>query len=146
MRIRQPLMPVFKADILAWCEGDDLRELGFDPWSAVQFSRRLAEEGIPLVEVAQTVKNMSESMKTVQGDVYSGKFHHDHNPMMSWMMSNVTVKPDKNDNIFPNKSTPENKIDGPVALFTAKSRQMVNGGEQEQSLSDVLSSRGLRSL
>ncbi|WP_420170026.1 terminase TerL endonuclease subunit, partial [Morganella morganii] len=76
----------------------------------------------------------------------SGKFHHDHNPVMSWMMSNVTVKPDKNDNIFPNKSTPENKIDGPLALFTAKSRQMVNGGEQEQSLSDVLSSRGLRSL
>ncbi|MEM8085880.1 terminase large subunit, partial [Morganella morganii] len=66
---------------------------------------------------------------------YSGKFHHDHNPMMSWMMSNVTVKPDKNDNIFPNKSTLENKIDGPVALFTAKSRQMVNGGEDKQDLS-----------
>lgn len=137
---------IIKADILAWCEGEELRELGFDPWSAVQFSRRLAEEGIPLVEVAQTVKNLSESMKTVQADVYSGKFHHDHNPVMSWMMSNVTVKPDRNDNIFPNKSTPENKIDGPFALFTAKSRQMVNGGEQEQSLSDVLSSRGLRSL
>jgi phage terminase large subunit-like protein len=28
---------------------------------------------------------------------------------MNWMMSNVTVKPDKNDNIFPNKSTPEAK-------------------------------------
>ncbi|MEM8068176.1 terminase large subunit, partial [Morganella morganii] len=33
---------IIKADILAWCEGEDLRELGFDPWSAVQFSRRLA--------------------------------------------------------------------------------------------------------
>jgi phage terminase large subunit-like protein len=33
---------------------------------------------------------------------------------MNWMMSNVTVKPDKNDNIFPNKSTPEAKIDGPL--------------------------------
>ncbi|EMO7838011.1 terminase large subunit, partial [Morganella morganii] len=104
---------------------------------AVQFSRRLAEEGIPLVEVAQTVKNLSESMKTVQADVYSGKFHHDHNPVMSWMMSNVTVKPDRNDNIFPNKSTPENKIDGPFALFTAKSRQMVNGGGGSDFLSSL---------
>ncbi|WP_246829220.1 terminase TerL endonuclease subunit, partial [Morganella sp. HMSC11D09] len=67
----------------------------------------------------------------------SGKFHHDHNPVMSWMMSNVTVKPDKNDNIFPNKSTPENKIDGPVALFTAKSRQMVNGGGGSDFLSSL---------
>ncbi len=128
---------IIKADILAWCEGEDLRELGFDPWSAVQFSRRLAEEGIPLVEVAQTVKNLSESMKTVQADVYSGKFHHDHNLVMSWMMSNVTVKPDRNDNIFPNKSTPENKIDGPFALFTAKSRQMVNGGDSSDFLSSL---------
>ncbi|HCR3185444.1 TPA: terminase large subunit, partial [Morganella morganii] len=128
---------IIKADILAWCEGEDLRELGFDPWSAVQFSRRLAEEGIPLVEVAQTVKNLSESMKSVQADVYSGKFHHDHNPVMSWMMSNVTVKPDRNDNIFPNKSTPENKIDGPFALFTAKSRQMVNGGDSSDFLSSL---------
>ncbi|MGJ7281674.1 terminase TerL endonuclease subunit, partial [Morganella morganii] len=67
----------------------------------------------------------------------SGKFHHDHNPVMSWMMSNVTVKPDKNDNIFPNKSTPENKIDGPSALFTAKSRQMVNGGGGSDLLSSL---------
>ncbi|EBR9859733.1 terminase large subunit, partial [Salmonella enterica subsp. enterica serovar Chester] len=52
-------------------------------------------------------------------------------------MSNVTVKPDKNDNIFPNKSTPENKIDGPVALFTAKSRQMVNGGGGSDFLSSL---------
>ncbi|MBT0426532.1 terminase large subunit, partial [Morganella morganii subsp. morganii] len=64
-------------------------------------------------------------------------FHHDHNPVMSWMMSNVTVKPDKNDNIFPNKSTPENKIDGPSALFTAKSRQMVNGGGGSDLLSSL---------
>ncbi|WP_430247432.1 terminase large subunit [Providencia sp. PAZ2] len=128
---------IIKDDILKWCEGDDVRELGFDPWSAVQFSRRLAEEGVPLVEVAQTVKNMSEAMKSVQADVYAGKFHHDHNPMMAWMLSNVTVKPDRNENIFPNKSTPENKIDGPVAMFTAKSRQLVGGGSDGDFLSSL---------
>ncbi len=89
-----------------------------------------------MVEVAQTVKNLSESMKSVQADVYGSKIHHDGNPVMTWMMANVTVKPDKNDNIFPNKSTPENKIDGPVALFTAKSRLLVNGGDDKQDLTD----------
>jgi phage terminase large subunit-like protein len=29
------------------------------------------------------------------------------------------VKPDAKDNIFPRKERPENKIDGPVALFMA---------------------------
>lgn len=62
------------------------------------------------------------------------------------MMSNVTVKPDKNDNIFPNKSTPEAKIDGSAALFTAMSRLLVNGGEVGDSLSTHIETYGLRSL
>lgn len=123
-----------KSEIEAWVKGESLKEIAFDPWSATQFSLALAEEGLPLVEVAQTVKNLSESMKSVQADVYGNKIHHDGNPVMTWMMANVTVKPDKNDNIFPNKSTPENKIDGPVALFTAKSRLLVNGGDDRQDL------------
>ncbi|MWJ60219.1 terminase large subunit, partial [Burkholderia pseudomallei] len=126
---------MIKADIVQWVKGENIKEIAFDPWSAVQFSLSLAEEGLPLVEVAQTVKNLSESMKSVQAEIYGNKFHHDDNPVMRWMMSNVTVKPDKNDNIFPNKSTPENKIDGPVALFTAKSRMLVNGGNDAQDLS-----------
>jgi phage terminase large subunit-like protein len=124
-----------KAEIVEWVKGESLMEIAFDPWSATQFSLALAEEGLPLVEVAQTVKNLSESMKSVQAEVYGSKIHHDGNPVMTWMMSNITVKPDKNDNIFPNKSTPENKIDGPVALFTAKSRLLVNGGNDAQDLS-----------
>ncbi|MGS3500917.1 terminase TerL endonuclease subunit, partial [Klebsiella michiganensis] len=135
-----------KADFLEWINGENLKETGFDPWSATQFSLALAEEGVPLVEVPQTVRNFSESMKEVESLVYGGRFHHSNHPVMNWMMSNVTVKPDKNDNIFPNKSTPEAKIDGPAALFTAMSRMLVNGGEPEASLSDHLESYGVRSL
>ncbi|MGZ0506128.1 terminase large subunit, partial [Citrobacter freundii] len=135
-----------KADFLEWISGENLKETGFDPWSATQFSLALAEEGVPLVEVPQTVRNFSESMKEVESLVYGGRFHHSNHPVMNWMMSNVTVKPDKNDNIFPNKSTPEAKIDGPAALFTAMSRMLVNGGEQQDSLSDHLESYGVRSL
>ncbi|HCR1107424.1 TPA: terminase large subunit [Klebsiella aerogenes] len=135
-----------KEDLVAWVAGENLQEIGFDPWSALQFSLALAEEGLPLVEVPQTVRNFSEAMKEVESLVYGERFHHSGHPVMSWMMSNVTVKPDKNDNIFPNKSTPEAKIDGPAALFTAMNRLIVNGGEQEESLSDHLLSHGLRAL
>ncbi|VTO24623.1 Phage terminase-like protein, large subunit [Klebsiella variicola] len=46
-----------KADFLEWINGENLKETGFDPWSATQFSLALAEEGVPLVEVPQTVRN-----------------------------------------------------------------------------------------
>ena len=123
--------------MLDWIGGQSLKEVGFDPWSATQFSLALAEEGIPLVEVPQTVRNFSEAMKEVEALVYGGRFHHSNHPVMNWMMSNVTVKPDKNDNIFPNKSTPEAKIDGPAALFTGMSRVLVNGGDAPDFLSTL---------
>lgn len=135
-----------KEELQQWVAGESLREIGFDPWSATQFSLALAEEGLPLVEVPQTVRNFSEAMKEIEALVYGGKFHHSNHPVMNWMMSNVTVKPDKNDNIFPNKSTPEAKIDGPAALFTGMSRVLVNGGGDVESLSDHIQTHGLRTL
>lgn len=126
-----------KEELQAWVAGESLREIGFDPWSATQFSLALAEEGLPLVEVPQTVRNFSEAMKGVEALVYGGKFHHSNHPVMNWMMSNVTVKPDRNDNIFPNKSTPEAKIDGPTALFTGMSRLLINGGGDADFLSNL---------
>ncbi|MFP1483837.1 terminase TerL endonuclease subunit [Escherichia coli] len=79
-------------------------------------------------------QSVTEAMKETESLVYAGRFHHSNHPVMNWMMSNVTVKPDKNDNIFPNKSTLEAKIDGPVAMFTAMSRMVITGGEPEPDL------------
>lgn len=135
-----------KEELQAWVSGESLKEIAFDPWSATQFSLSLAEEGLPLVEVPQTVRNFSEAMKEVEALVYGDRFHHSNHPVLNWMMSNITVKIDKNDNIFPNKSTPEAKIDGPVALFTAMSRLLVNGGELGECLSTHIETYGLRSL
>lgn len=126
---------VIKEDLIAWLAGENLREVGFDPWGAVQFSLSMAEEGVPMVEVAQTVRNLSEAMKEVEALTFAGKIHHDNHPVMNWMMSNVTAKTDKNDNVFPNKSTPEAKIDGPVAMFTGLSRLILNGGDDKPDLS-----------
>jgi phage terminase large subunit-like protein len=41
---------------------------------------------------------------------------------MNWQMSNVEIKTDFNDNIFPRKGKPESKIDGPVATIIALSQ------------------------
>ncbi|CDL52936.1 Phage terminase large subunit [Klebsiella pneumoniae ISC21] len=47
----------------------------------------VAAEGVPIVEVPQTIKNLSEAMKEVEAKIYAGRFHHDGNPVMTWMMS-----------------------------------------------------------
>lgn len=126
---------VIKLDLDEWITGENLQEIAYDPWSATQFALSLMEDGKPVVEVPQSTKNLSEAMKQSEAMVYSDRVLHDHNPVMTWMMSNVCVKEDKNGNIFPLKERVENKIDGPVAWFTAMSRVILGEAEQKNDLS-----------
>lgn len=125
---------VIKSDIIEWVSGENLQEIAYDPWSATQFAISMVDEGMPMIEVPQSVKNLSEAMKQSEAMVYNKEYHHDGNPVMEWMMSNVCVKEDKNGNIFPLKERAENKIDGPVALFTGMSRVILGEVEQKGGL------------
>lgn len=103
----------------------DVQEVAYDPWRATQLAHQLAKDGATVVEFRQTVQNMSPAMKEVMAAVKGGRFHHDGNPCLAWMFSNVTAKEDAKENIYPRKEKPEQKIDGPVAVIMAVGRAMV---------------------
>ncbi len=105
-------------------------EVPYDPFQATQLSVEMLEEGFPMVEVGATVKNFSEPMKELEKLVLSGRFHHNGDPVLTWMMSNVLARVDKKDNIYPNKEREEAKIDGPVAIIMALSRAILGEGNE----------------
>ena len=113
-------------DVRDWLDEFNVKSVGFDPWGSAQLAIKLMAEGAPMVEIPQTVKNLSESMKEIEAKVMGGELVKDANPVMDWMASNVVVKLDKNENYFPNKEHPDNKIDGMVALFNAMNRILVD--------------------
>lgn len=94
----------------------------YDPWQATQLATSLSDEGAPMLEVRQTVQNLSEPMKTLEALVLDGRLHHDGNPCLTWMISNVVAHADAKENIYPRKQRAEDKIDGAVALIIALSR------------------------
>lgn len=102
-----------------------LQEVAKDPWGGQQLGANLEAEGIVVVDVPQRVAYLSEPMKNIAALMDDGRFHHDGNPAFVWMMSNVEVRPDANDNIFPRKQSAERKIDAAVALIDAHSRAML---------------------
>lgn len=114
-----------KRDVLDWCQTYDVHQVAYDPWGATQLATQLQELGIPMVEVQQSVKNFSESMKEEDAVIIDHRLAHEHSPAMAWMWSNVLARVDKNDNVFPQKANDESKIDGPVASFTAMNRALV---------------------
>jgi len=114
---------------------DDVRvhgveEVAFDEWQAVTVEKELSDAGMTLVAVTQNTKNFSDPMKEVEALVKSGKLHHDGNPCLAWQISNVTVREDANENIYPRKERKELKIDGPQAMIMALSRAIAHAGNR----------------
>lgn len=107
-------------------------EVVFDPYRAAQLEQRLTKNGVTAVELGQTVKNLSLPMKEFESAIKAGRVHHDGNPMLTWMMSNVVAKLDAKDNIYPRKEKPEQKIDGPVAAIMGVARA-ISGSEVTKS-------------
>lgn len=116
-------MDLIEEDAIALRDNRDIQEVCYDPGhNATQWASHLDDEGLEMVEVRPTTLNLSEAMKWWEALVKDGRFHHDGNEVMTWMVSNVVVQPDRNDNIFPRKERDENKIDGPVAVITGMNR------------------------
>lgn len=102
-----------------------VQEIAFDEWGAIKMAQELEAAGLTVVRIPQRVQHLSEPMKMLEASLMSGRLHHPGNPCLGWQMSNVTVKVDANDNIFPRKERSENKIDGAVAAIMALSRALL---------------------
>jgi phage terminase large subunit-like protein len=127
-----------QADILAWCEAFDVQEIDFDRALAAQMQQQLKaalEAKIDrdaadrlVVTVPQKTETMDPAMKRTERLVLARGIEHDGNPAMGWMISNVVIERNYKDEIYPRKAGGKdsaNKIDGPVAMWTAMSQAMI---------------------
>lgn len=119
----------------------------FDNWGGRQIAKTLGDNGLEVVEIAKNTKNFSPPMKELVAAIASGRFHHDGNPILSWMMGNVISKPDANDNDYPRKQKNAFKIDGAVCLLMGINRVLtLNSNPEETTLSSHLERHGIRKL
>lgn len=123
-----------KSDLRELASKFQVREVPFDPFQANQFATEMVGEGFTMVEMRHTVLNMSEPMKELGAAVRDRRFHHDGDPVLSWMASNVVAHLDVKDNIYPRKERPENKIDGIVALIMAVGREITQPAPVEPTI------------
>ncbi len=111
-------------DVLQLARQVGTKEMAKDPWGGHQMGANVAEQGLTVVDIPQQVRYLSEPMKEIAALVDSGRFHHDGNPCYVWMMSNVEVKEDRNENVFPRKSRASNKIDAAIGTIVAMNRAL----------------------
>jgi len=106
-------------DLLSASSQFDVTQIAYDPWQATQLAQQLMANGAQCIEYRNTVATFSAPMKEIDALVRQGRLHHNGDPILTWMISNVVCHTDAKENIYPRKERPENKIDGVVALIEA---------------------------
>lgn len=139
-------LDVIEGDIQDATKLHKIRDLGFDNWGAYQLANNLQTgkcgRKLMVTEIQMVTKQLSEPMKWIAALVDAGRVHHNGDPILAWCVSNVTVKPDANENIFPRKEREDQKIDAAIALILAFNRQLF--GEEEKP--SAYATRGIRTI
>jgi len=118
----------------------NIKEIAFDRWGAVQMVQNLEGMGFTVVPFGQGFKDMSPPTKELMKLTLEKKLSHGGNPVLSWMMDNVTVRTDPAGNIKADKEKSTEKIDGAIATIMALDRAIRCGNTSSVSVYD---SRGI---
>jgi phage terminase large subunit-like protein len=110
-------------DILKILQEVRVMGLAYDPYMAHHgIIQNIMKGGFPVERLdpyIQNIRNMSAPSKEFERLIMDGKLEHFNNPVMRWMLRNVVIISDTNDNIKPDKKRSREKIDGIIAAITA---------------------------
>lgn len=120
-----------KKDILEFVAPYNVIEIGYDNRFATELCQSLYNDhNLPMVEVPQTTRYLSEPLKDIQACILDRKFVHDGNSCASWQLGNATAKVYDDGNIKLVKPQGKDrtlaKVDFIAALSTAHNRLLFN--------------------
>ena len=118
-------------EYVSWLHSNfDVVSCGYDPWNSTNLAVRLHEQDVPMVEVRQTVQQLSEPAKFFDEIILERKIVH-NDPILTWMVSNTVVTHDTAGNIRPKKEKgkEEDKIDGVIGTVIALNRFLAERAE-----------------
>lgn len=99
----------------------ELVDIGYDSYNSTQFVINAEAEGLPMAAYSQTLSSFNAPTKFFTMLVLSKKCIIDNNPVFDWMMANVEIGEDHNNNQKPFKAqgNKNNKIDAVISSLEA---------------------------
>ncbi len=111
----------------------NLKSLAYDPWNAGNIVGRLSNSGVTCSPLRQGFASLSTPTKEFERQARGGYLEHFNNPILRWMVGNVTLDRDAANNIKPNKAKSFNKIDGVSASINAIAEWMICKNEPQKT-------------
>lgn len=118
---------IVKSYIVQWCNRYAVKYVCFDKYNAINMMWELENDGIPVVEIPQTIAMLSPATKEFRNDVYNGLVKHDGDKLLKRALLNVQVKTDDQENIMLSKKRSNGRIDPIAAVINAYARVLHEG-------------------
>lgn len=135
-----------RKDIANLAEQVKFEQISYDPYNSSQLVIDLLSDGHNLNKFPQGINYMSDPTKLFEKLVYQGVLLHEDNPVSNWMLSNVHIFTDANNNIKPHKGKSANKIDGIIATINALGGMLQLQLEKASTEKSPYERRGVRFL
>jgi phage terminase large subunit-like protein len=104
-----------REEILALSQAHGVRSIFYDPKSALEMAQELEKDGLEMVKMGQGAA-LSEAIKRLLSLIVSGQLCHGNEEILSWMASNLVVRPVAGGFVRLDKDMSAEKIDGIAAL------------------------------
>jgi len=92
----------------------------FDPWNATQIMTDLEHyDGVPCIAVRQGSVTMNPIVNELEARFLEENFHHNGDPVLSWMAGNIVLEINGSGHRRPSKKKSGDKIDGMMATLNA---------------------------
>ncbi|HDZ3323080.1 TPA: terminase, partial [Staphylococcus aureus] len=99
----------------------NVKAVCYDPWNAQSFITTIESMALdwPLIEVGQSFKALSQSIKEFRMWVADKRIQHNDNTLLTTSVNNAVLIRDGEDNVKINKKMNRQKIDPIISIITA---------------------------
>jgi phage terminase large subunit-like protein len=108
----------------------NILEFAYDKFNSSQLVIELTEDGLEMYPFRQGMLSMTAPSKEMERLVLNRRLQHTGHPVLRWMVANVMMKKDENDNVKPDKKKSGDKIDGAVSSIMAIGAAMENKAKE----------------
>ena len=105
--------------IMSTAEKYNIKIINYDRWNSSHLVNMLTEQNAPMRPFGQGFRSMAGPTKEFERLALRGDIKHFNNPVFSWMLQNVQIERNADEQIKLSKKKSREKIDGPVALMNA---------------------------
>lgn len=106
-------------DIVNFASKYTIVSIMYDPARATQLVMDLVDAGVNMIPYSQSSQSMAAPTIELDREIKDGNNFHNMNPVQRWMMGNVLMLRDSNDNLKVDKKKSKEKVDGVVAEVMA---------------------------